>query len=75
VANVHGSLVTVFSAARLLGLPDEAAGEWLIVLSRDGGRIGLEVDDVEDLDPGGSGPAVRRLDPDALVGPLLARLE
>lgn len=74
VANVHGTLVTVFSAARLLGFPEGSAGEWLIVLSLTGGRVGLEVDEVEDLDQAGAAGA-RRLDPEDLIGPLLVRAE
>jgi len=51
VANVRGALVTVVSAAALLGLPSDRAGAspWLVILRFRGGRVGLGVDDVEDL--------------------------
>jgi chemotaxis signal transduction protein len=51
VANVRGALVTVVSAAALLGEPTERTGSppWLVVLQYRGGRVGLGVDDVEDL--------------------------
>lgn len=70
LANVHGTLVTTISAHRLLGLPEGAKREWLIVLTMCDGRVGIEVDEVEDVEAG-SGPDYRALDLDALIRPLL----
>jgi len=70
LANVHGTLVTSLSAPRLLGLPAGEKCEWLIVLSMCEGRVGIEVDEVEDVEAGSS-PAYRALDLDALIRPLL----
>jgi purine-binding chemotaxis protein CheW len=71
IANAHGMLVTTVSAPRLLGLPAPAASEWLIVLAMGEGRIGLEVDEVEDVGEG-SETGLRMLDLEALIRPLLA---
>lgn len=71
VANVQGTLVTAVSAPRLLGLPMPERSEWLIVLSLCDGRVGLEVDDVEDVHAASS-DAPRRFELDELIRPLLA---
>ncbi len=72
IANVHGTLVTTLSAPRLLGLPIAEKSEWLIVLSMCEGRVGIEVDEVEDVEEG-SGPNYRALDLEALIRPLLSQ--
>lgn len=71
VANVQGTLVTAVSGPRLLGLPVPEQSEWLIVLSLCNGRVGLEVDEVEDVHSAGP-DAPRRLEIDALIRPLIA---
>jgi purine-binding chemotaxis protein CheW len=71
VANVQGTLVTAVSAPRLLGLPLPAQSDWLVVLSLCNGRVGIEVDDVEDVHAAGP-EAPRRLELDALIRPLIA---
>jgi len=70
LANVRGALVTAVSAPVLLGLPDPSPSEWLVVLALFGGRVGLEVDEVEDLHAGGSVAGVPRLPLEALLRPL-----
>lgn len=71
VANVHGTLVTTVSARRLLGMPALQC-DWLIVLSLFEGRVGIEVDEVEDVEE--EGPEIFRiLDLDALIRPLLSK--
>jgi chemotaxis signal transduction protein len=51
VANVRGTVITVIRASDLLGVPDGGAGElpWLVVLRYRNGRVGLSVDEVEEL--------------------------
>ncbi|HEY9382665.1 MAG TPA: chemotaxis protein CheW [Gemmatimonadales bacterium] len=71
IANVHGTLVTTLSGPRLLGLPIGEKSEWLIVLSLCEGRVGIEVDEVEDVEEG-SGQTIRTLDLEALIRPLLS---
>jgi chemotaxis signal transduction protein len=53
VANIRGVLVTVVNAAALLGEQSRPDGQpsWLVILRYRGGRVGLGVDDVEDLGP------------------------
>jgi purine-binding chemotaxis protein CheW len=70
LANVRGTLVTAISAPHLLGLPAQRS-DWLVVLSACQGRVGLEVDEVEDVHDGGIA-APRLLDVDALIRPLIA---
>jgi chemotaxis signal transduction protein len=72
LANVHGTLVTTISAPRLLGEPSGGESEWLVVLTLGGGRVGLEVDDVEDVEVG-MHPDCRPFDVDALIRPLLSQ--
>ena len=72
LANVHGTLVTTVSAPRLLGEPPGAESEWLVVLTLGDGRVGLEVDDVEDVEAGMQ-PDCRPFDVDALIRPLLSQ--
>lgn len=71
LANVRGTLVSVVSGPRLLGLPDEVPSPWLIVLALYGGRVGIEVDEIEDLHAADSAGKLSRFDLDALVRPLL----
>ncbi len=70
LANVRGTLGTAVSAPLLLGFTDPPPSEWLVVLALGGGRIGLEVDEVEDLHTGGSVAGVPRLALEALLAPL-----
>ena len=51
VANVRGTVVTVIRAADLLkiAVDPEEAPSWLVVLRYRGGRVGLSVDEVEEL--------------------------
>lgn len=73
LANVHGVLVTVVSAPLLLGLSSGPPCEWLIVLTMHGSRVGIEVDEVEDLSgTGQESESLRALDLDMLIRPLLS---
>jgi purine-binding chemotaxis protein CheW len=72
IANVHGILVTTVSVPRLLGLPVPEQSGWLVVLSMCQGRVGIEVDEVEDVHDGG-GEALPMLDLDALIRPLISQ--
>ncbi|HEV8358454.1 MAG TPA: chemotaxis protein CheW [Gemmatimonadales bacterium] len=67
LANVRGTLITAVSAPILLGFSDALPTEWLVVLARFGGRVGLEVDEVEDLHAGADVPG---LPLEALLDPL-----
>jgi chemotaxis signal transduction protein len=51
VANVRGKVVTVIQAAALLGASTDPVGvpAWLVVLRFRDGRVGLAVDEVEEL--------------------------
>jgi len=71
LANANGTLVTTLSGPRLLGLPSGSRSEWLIVLAMGEGRIGIEVDEVEDVAEDADN-RLRTLDLEALIGPLLA---
>jgi purine-binding chemotaxis protein CheW len=74
LVNVRGTLVTTVSGARLLGSSEgTAAAEWLVVLAMLGGRVGLEVDEVEDLHTTGSAGEVPTLDLEALIRPLFGQ--
>jgi purine-binding chemotaxis protein CheW len=70
IANVHGTLVTTVSGPRLLGLSTAGGNECLIVLSMEQARVGILVDEVEDV-AAGRGEA-QSLDLVALIRPLLA---
>ena len=70
LANVHGTLVTALSAPHLLGHATPTQSPWLVVLALYQGRVGLEVDEVEDVHVGSAGARLLALD--ALVRPLIA---
>jgi chemotaxis signal transduction protein len=72
LANVRGTLVTAVSGRGLLGLPDPHTGDWLLVLTTRDGRVGVVMDDVEDLHEEAGATALPVLDIEALVLPLLA---
>ena len=72
VANVRGTLVTAVSGRSLLGTPGSDAGEWLLVLTMRDGRVGIVMDEVEDLQVSAAALALPVLDIEALVLPLLA---
>ena len=69
LANVHGTLVTTISGPRLLALEIPESGDWLVVLALHQGRVGIEVDEVEDV---GECEDARLLDVDLLIAPLIA---
>ena len=73
VANVRGVLVTVVRAADLLGRKASAEGPspWLVVLRIRGGRVGIGVDEVLDLDD--DAPDVARLDIEGALDPVFGR--
>ena len=71
LANVQGVLVTALSGPILLGRAAEAPCEWLVVLGQSDGRIGIEVDEVEDVHEG-SPDGLQLLELDALIRPLIA---
>ncbi|MDX2059140.1 MAG: chemotaxis protein CheW [Gemmatimonadales bacterium] len=70
VANVRGVLVTVVRAADLLGVSAASAGPspWLVVLQFRGGRVGVGVDEVLDLEAEGS--SVARFDIEGALDPI-----
>lgn len=72
LANVRGRLVTALSGPVLLGLPDTIRPDWLVVLNARGGRVGIEVDDVEDLQDAAQATDLPLLDVEELIRPLLA---
>lgn len=74
VANVRGNLVTVVRAADLLAIPSDAAGPspWLVVLRTRGGRVGIGVDEVLDLEA--EGAQVDRLDVESALDPVFGRV-
>ena len=72
LANVRGTLVTAMSGRGLLGLPGPDSGDWLLVLSTRDGRVGVVMDEVEDLHEEAGATALPVLDIEALVLPLLA---
>lgn len=75
LANVRGTLVTAVSGAGLLSRPEAGAeAEWLVVLMMLGGRVGLAVDEVEDLHTTGTAGLVPTLDLEALIRPLFELL-
>jgi len=71
LANVQGVLVTAVSGPRLLGQAPKGPSEWLVVLGLGDGRVGIEVDEVEDVHEG-SPDGLQILELDALIGPLIA---
>lgn len=71
VVNVRGGLVTVVSAAALLGEATGGTGELLLVLSMHEGRVALAVDEVEDLHTTESAGRLPALDIDSQIRPLL----
>ena len=71
LANVQGVLVTALSGPSLLGKGADAPCEWLVVLGLSDGRVGIEVDEVEDVHEG-SPDGMQTLELDALIGPLIA---
>ena len=71
IANVRGALVTVVSGPALFGFRESASTDWLLVLSKWDGAVGIEVDEVEDLQAAGSAGRLPTLDVEALVRPLL----
>jgi purine-binding chemotaxis protein CheW len=78
IANVRGTVVTAVSGRILLD-PDAPAEEsfaesadWLLVLTLQEGRVGLVLDEVEDLQTATLTPALPLLDIEALVTPILA---
>ncbi len=72
VANVRGTLVTVVSGRFLLGAVGTDSGDWLLVLTMRDGRVGIVMDEVEDLQVSAAARALPVLDIEALVLPLLA---
>lgn len=72
VANIRGTLVTIVRAAHLLGAEAASApSAWFVVLSGYGGRVGLGVDDVIDLEQ--ADPAVVPFDVDGALEPVFGR--
>jgi chemotaxis signal transduction protein len=71
IANVRGSLITTLSGPALLGFPADVPAEWLLLLSGWRGRVGIEVDEVEDLFALAEHPDVRLLVLETLLEPLL----
>jgi purine-binding chemotaxis protein CheW len=71
IANVHGILVTTISVPRLFGLPVPEQSGWLVVLTLGQGRVGIEVDEVEDVHDAGD-EALPMLDLDSLIRPLIS---
>ena len=69
VANVNGTLVTSVSGRELLGSSESGGGEWLVVLTLWQGKVGLEVDEVEDV---GESAGLPQLEIARLIQPLLA---
>ncbi len=74
IANIRGTLVTVVSGAELFDLPSDGPdrSEWLVVLGLRGGRIGIGVDEVLDLDTGMTG--IDHVDIEAVLGSVFDRL-
>jgi chemotaxis signal transduction protein len=71
IANVRGSLITTLSGPALLGFPADVPAEWLLLLTGWRGRVGIEVDEVEDLFALEDHADVRLLALDTLLEPLL----
>ncbi len=74
VANIRGTLVTVVRGSELFDLPGDGPGvsKWLVVLGVVGGRIGLGVDEVLDLDTGTTG--IDLVDIASVLGSVFDRL-
>ena len=75
VANVRGTVVTVIRAADLLKIPtdSEEVPSWLVVLRYRGGRVGLSVDEVEEL--AALDPSIPPLEVEAELDPLFEGVE
>jgi chemotaxis signal transduction protein len=71
IANVRGSLITTLSGPALLGFPADVRAEWLLLLTGWRGRVGIEVDEVEDLFALEAQDEVQLLDLNTLLEPLL----
>jgi purine-binding chemotaxis protein CheW len=71
LANVRGTLVTAVSGRGLLGLSEPDTGDWLLVLTTRDGRVGVVMDEVEDLHEETGATTLPVLDIEALVLPLL----
>jgi chemotaxis signal transduction protein len=71
IANVRGSLITTLSGPALMGFPADVPAEWLLLLSGWRGRVGIEVDEVEDLFALEEHDDVRLLVLETLLEPLL----
>jgi len=71
LANVRGTLVTAVSGRGLLGLSEPDTGDWLLVLTTRDGRVGVVMDEVEDLHEEAGATTLPVLDIEALVLPLL----
>lgn len=71
LANVRGAIVTALSGPGLLGYPVGAPAAWLVVLTARDGRVGIEVDEVEDLYAAGDSVDVPLLELDGLLEPLI----
>lgn len=71
LANVQGVVVTALSGPLLLGKATADPCEWLVVLGHSDGRVGIEVDEVEDVHEG-SPDGLPLLALDALIRPLIA---
>jgi chemotaxis signal transduction protein len=71
IANVRGSLITTLSGPALMGFPADVPAEWLLLLSGWRGRVGIEVDEVEDLFALAEHDDVRLLVLETLLEPLL----
>jgi purine-binding chemotaxis protein CheW len=74
VANVRGTLVTIVRGAELLGVAggSREASPWLVVLRARGGRVGIGVDEVLDLETGVAGDLVR-FDVDSAIDAVFGR--
>ena len=72
LANVRGILVTAVSGRDILGTSGYDRGDWLVILAMRDGRIGVVMDEVEDLELQDGTGSVPVLDIEALIGPLFA---
>ncbi|NOT07069.1 MAG: hypothetical protein HOP28_02575 [Gemmatimonadales bacterium] len=72
VVNLRGTLLTVISGAVLVGGAEPGLGGWLVVLAAFEGRVGIEVEEVEDIQIAEASEGVALLDVESLIRPLLA---
>jgi hypothetical protein len=70
-ARMPGSLITTLSGPALLGFPADVPAEWLLLLTGWRGRVGIEVDEVEDLFALEDHDDIRVLGLETLLEPLL----